>query len=258
MVTVDGPRRQRAPVAARRVGADARRAVRQRVPRAADAADLDHRLHRAAGRHGRAGRLRAGGAADRGHRAQRRARAAAGRGPADAGLARRLDAHGPARSDRPGADRRGGRPRRTRRPPTRRGSSCGATAPAEVCVRGDAHRLQQVVRNLVGNAIKFTPAGGAVSLAISTDGDHGVLVVEDQGIGVSRRGAAAAVRGALPRGPTRWPPTSPVPVSGCRSSRGSSTPTAARSTSRASTARAPASWSGYRSRTAVLTLRGRT
>ena len=59
------------------------------------------------------------------------------------------------------------------------------TAPAEVCVRGDAQRLQQVVRNLVGNAIKFTPAGGAVALAISTDGDHGVLVVEDQGIGVS-------------------------------------------------------------------------
>jgi len=58
-------------------------------------------------------------------------------------------------------------------------------APAEVCVRGDALRLQQVVRNLVGNAIKFTPAGGVVTVAISADGDHGVVVVEDQGIGVS-------------------------------------------------------------------------
>jgi PAS domain S-box-containing protein len=58
-------------------------------------------------------------------------------------------------------------------------------APAEVLVRGDAHRLQQVVRNLVGNAIKFTPAGGAVTVAISADGTHGVVVVDDQGIGVS-------------------------------------------------------------------------
>jgi len=48
---------------------------------------------------------------------------------------------------------------------------------------GDVDRLQQIVLNLLTNAVKFTPAGGHVSVAISTDGDQVVLTVEDTGQG---------------------------------------------------------------------------
>ena len=61
--------------------------------------------------------------------------------------------------------------------------SCAVSG--EVRVLGDAHRLQQVACNLVSNALKFTPAGGRVHVVLDTDGDHGVLLVEDQGVGVS-------------------------------------------------------------------------
>jgi protein-histidine pros-kinase len=65
------------------------------------------------------------------------------------------------------------------------GVELGCTARGEVRVLGDAHRLQQVACNLVSNAVKFTPEGGQVTVALGVDGDHGVLVVEDQGVGVA-------------------------------------------------------------------------
>lgn len=68
---------------------------------------------------------------------------------------------------------------------TEAGVELRSAATGEVWVRGDATRLDQVLRNLVGNAIKFTPAGGHVTVAVTTEGDHGVLAVEDQGIGVA-------------------------------------------------------------------------
>ena len=51
-------------------------------------------------------------------------------------------------------------------------------------VVGDATRLQQIVWNLMTNAIKFTPAGGTVSLSLSTQADRCLIEVEDTGIGI--------------------------------------------------------------------------
>jgi signal transduction histidine kinase len=50
---------------------------------------------------------------------------------------------------------------------------------------GDAPRLQQVVWNLVANAIKFTPAGGAVHVRVRRHPSAVELEVTDTGIGIS-------------------------------------------------------------------------
>ena len=53
-------------------------------------------------------------------------------------------------------------------------------------VNGDADRLQQVVWNLMSNAVKFTEPGGRIEVAISRVGDSIELVVHDDGQGISR------------------------------------------------------------------------
>jgi len=52
-------------------------------------------------------------------------------------------------------------------------------------VRGSARELGKVVRNLISNAVKFTPAGGVVTVALLPAGDRVRLVVKDTGIGMS-------------------------------------------------------------------------
>jgi PAS domain S-box-containing protein len=58
-----------------------------------------------------------------------------------------------------------------------------ATEPAEVF--GDAGRLTQIVMNLVTNAMKFTSAGGAVTLATAVQGGSVELHVSDNGQGIA-------------------------------------------------------------------------
>ena len=48
----------------------------------------------------------------------------------------------------------------------------------------DRDRMRQVLANLVDNAVKYTPAGGRVSLAASRHGPEIVLTVTDTGIGI--------------------------------------------------------------------------
>jgi signal transduction histidine kinase len=51
-------------------------------------------------------------------------------------------------------------------------------------VLGDRERLAQLVGNLLSNALKFTPAGGTVTVRTFVDGDDAVLEVADTGIGI--------------------------------------------------------------------------
>jgi signal transduction histidine kinase/CHASE3 domain sensor protein len=53
-------------------------------------------------------------------------------------------------------------------------------------VWGDRERLAQLVGNLLSNALKFTPAGGRMTVRTFTDGRHAVLEVEDTGIGIPK------------------------------------------------------------------------
>jgi len=57
-------------------------------------------------------------------------------------------------------------------------------APGIALLRGDPHRLQQVVWNLLSNAIKFTPAGGRVRVALQREPGQVRLSVSDTGQGI--------------------------------------------------------------------------
>jgi signal transduction histidine kinase/DNA-binding NarL/FixJ family response regulator len=50
---------------------------------------------------------------------------------------------------------------------------------------GDAHRLLQVLANLVGNAVKFTPRGGRVDVSSCDEGDEIRFRVVDTGAGIA-------------------------------------------------------------------------
>jgi signal transduction histidine kinase/CheY-like chemotaxis protein len=60
------------------------------------------------------------------------------------------------------------------------------TAPAEpVLVDADPVRLEQVLSNVLTNAIKYTPAGGSIDLIVERTGDQGRARIRDTGIGMA-------------------------------------------------------------------------
>jgi two-component system phosphate regulon sensor histidine kinase PhoR len=58
-------------------------------------------------------------------------------------------------------------------------------APKLPKVVADKDKLAAAITNLVSNAIKYTPDGGKVTVAIEADNSHVLFAVQDSGIGVS-------------------------------------------------------------------------
>ncbi|SRR5579875_117216 len=60
-----------------------------------------------------------------------------------------------------------------------------AIEPGVHSVRGDERRLRQIVLNLLTNAVKFTPAGGSVSVRAAIEHRQLVIEVRDTGVGIA-------------------------------------------------------------------------
>ena len=60
-----------------------------------------------------------------------------------------------------------------------------AEAGAPVRVRADKARIAQVLDNLVGNALRYTPAGGRVEVSLAVRPDRGIISVRDTGPGLT-------------------------------------------------------------------------
>jgi signal transduction histidine kinase len=59
-----------------------------------------------------------------------------------------------------------------------------STVASEVYVEGDRSHLQQVVVNLVANAIKYTHEGGEVEVRVGRKANTAILEVSDNGVGI--------------------------------------------------------------------------
>lgn len=61
----------------------------------------------------------------------------------------------------------------------------------EVWVKGDTTRIEQVLFNLLDNAVKFTPSGGRITVSLEVDPQTLRLIVEDTGVGFSQEEASS-------------------------------------------------------------------
>ena len=56
----------------------------------------------------------------------------------------------------------------------------------DVAISGDRQRLRQLFYQLVHNALQFTPAGGAITLSLRSEGEQAVVTVADTGAGIPK------------------------------------------------------------------------
>ena len=82
---------------------------------------------------------------------------------------------GPSRSARSAASRRAGK----------RPSTPSSVTGQTLWVDGDPTRLEQVIFNLLDNAVKYTPPGGRITLTMEAEGNFAVLRVMDTGAGMT-------------------------------------------------------------------------
>ena len=54
-------------------------------------------------------------------------------------------------------------------------------------VNGDRERIEQVITNIVSNAVKYTPDGGQIDMTVGTDGPNVFVRVTDNGIGIPEK-----------------------------------------------------------------------
>ena len=73
-------------------------------------------------------------------------------------------------------------------------------APETLRLVADQRRVEQVLWNVIGNAVKYSPRGGAVRVRLAREGDEAVVEVRDEGIGVRSEDLARLGRAPFLRG----------------------------------------------------------
>jgi heavy metal sensor kinase len=56
--------------------------------------------------------------------------------------------------------------------------------PPSIALQGDEELIKRMILNLLDNAVKYTPSGGEISLALARQNGHAEIVVRDTGIGI--------------------------------------------------------------------------
>ncbi|MET4388566.1 signal transduction histidine kinase [Bradyrhizobium sp. F1.4.3] len=61
----------------------------------------------------------------------------------------------------------------------------GVTAPSNIVTMCDTDRIREAIDNLISNAIKYSPIGGKIIVAVTHEGNDTVIRVSDEGAGLS-------------------------------------------------------------------------